>query len=109
MSKKHCSVNRVRRDGGKVITESVCKIGGSNITSRAVFTGDFRSNYSGTISTKYDPPMMGMREAKQTLKARWVGACKPGQRPGDVVMPGMGGRGAPGGFNMKDMMERFRR
>jgi hypothetical protein len=23
-----------------------------------------------------------------TIEAKWVGACKPDQKPGDVVMPG---------------------
>jgi len=34
----------------------------------------------------------------QKIDARWVGACKPGQKPGDVVMEGMGG------MNMNEMM-----
>ena len=32
------------------------------------------------------------------IEAKWLGACKPDQRPGDIVMPG-------GGFkiNVKDV------
>ena len=108
MQQKHCSKNSVSREGGKIVAESVCKFGGTTTTTRAVFSGDYSSNYRGEIHTRYEPAMMGMREAKQAIAARWTGACKPGQKPGDVSMPGMDGRG-PVNINMKDMMDRLRR
>ncbi len=48
--------------------------------------------------------MMGMKESKQTLEAKWLGACKAGQKPGDVIMPGMPGGGK---FNMDEMMKKM--
>ena len=102
MAKQECSKNSVRREGGKTITESVCKFGDITAATRAVFSGDFSSHYRGEIHSTYSPPMMGMKEARSTLEAKWLGACKVGQKPGDVIMPG-----APGGgkFNMDDMMK----
>ena len=76
MGKQECSKNSVRREGGKTIAESVCKFGETTATTRAVFSGDFSSNYRGDIQSTYSPPMMGMKEAKQTLEAKWLGACK---------------------------------
>ncbi len=40
-----------------------------------------------------------MKEARSTLEAKWLGACKAGQKPGDVIMPG-GGK-----LNTDDMMK----
>jgi hypothetical protein len=38
------------------------------------------------------------RDTVTKIEAKWLGACKPDQKPGDIVMPG-------GGFkiNVKDM------
>ena len=43
-----------------------------------------------------------MSETKLTQEARWLGPCKPGQKPGDIVMPGMPPMNAG---NMQEMMK----
>ena len=35
-----------------------------------------------------EPALMGMREGRATVTARWLGPCKPGQRAGDMTLPG---------------------
>src|SRR5689334_24264190 len=40
---ENCSKKSVRREGGNVIVESVCKAEGSTATTRGVFSGDFNS------------------------------------------------------------------
>ena len=45
------------------------------------------TGYRTEIHTTYDPPFMGQRETTTVLSARHVGACKPGQRPGDMILP----------------------
>lgn len=101
-AKSNCTKNAVRREGEKVIAESVCKMQGTTATTRSVFTGKFDSAYKGEIKTTYDPPMQGMRESSSMIEAKWVGPCPAGQKPGDVVMPGM-----PGGMpNMQELMKR---
>ena len=40
-----------------------------------------------------------MKESASTMEAKWLGACKPGQKPGDISMPGMPD------INMNDMMK----
>lgn len=100
--KSNCTKNVARREGEKVVAESVCKMQGTTATTRAVFTGKFDSAYKGDIKTTYDPPMHGMRESSSMIEAKWVGPCLAGQKPGDVVMPGM-----PGGMpNMEELMKR---
>ena len=32
--------------------------------------------------------MMGTRESTTVIEGRHVGACKPGQQPGDMILPG---------------------
>lgn len=96
-NKQDCSVMDAKTTGNKVVVHSVCKIEGSTATTDGVFEGAFDSAYKGTMKTRFNPPMHGMSQSNMTLDARWLGACKPGQKPGDVIMPGMG--------NMSEMMK----
>ena len=98
-SKQKCSKNTMRREGDKVIVESVCKFDSTTASTTAIFSGDFSHSYRGEINTSYAPPIQGMKSSRQTVEAKWLGACKPGQKPGDVIMPGMGS------MNINDMMK----
>jgi hypothetical protein len=84
-----CTDNSVRHEGERVMVHSVCKVGETTATTDAVFSGEFSSNYRGEIVATYDPPMMGMKESKSVIEAKWLGPCKPGMKPGDITMPGM--------------------
>ncbi|MBK7355895.1 DUF3617 family protein [Propionivibrio sp.] len=88
--KTDCSVMDVKPSGNRVAVHSVCQIEGSTATTDGVFEGAFDSSYKGTMKTRYSPPMHGMSESSMTQEARWLGPCKPGQKPGDVIMPNMG-------------------
>lgn len=90
-SKPDCSAMDVKQSGNKVTIHTVCKIEGSTATTDGVFEGSFETAYKGTMKTRFNPPMHGMSESNMTQEARWVGPCKPGQKPGEVVMPNMGG------------------
>ena len=101
-TKSNCTKNDVRRDGDKIVAESVCKMEGTTATTRTVFTGKFDSAYKADIRSSYDPPMHGMRESSSMIEAKWLGPCLAGQKAGDIVMPGM-----PGGMpNMQELMKR---
>ena len=99
-----CTQKDFRRDGDRVTMRSVCKLAQTTATSDMVFSGKFDSDYRGEIKTKYDPPMMGMKEAHMLIEAKWTGPCKPGMKPGDVIMPGMPAGMPP--INMNDMMKK---
>ncbi|MGH8583706.1 MAG: DUF3617 domain-containing protein, partial [Gammaproteobacteria bacterium] len=94
-----CDKNSVERDGDRIVIDSVCRFDKTTATTHAVYTGDFSSGYSAEMSVSYDPPMAGMKEAKQTIEAKLLGPCKPGQKPGDVSVPGMGT------MNLEEMMK----
>jgi hypothetical protein len=83
----NCSKNEIKREGSRVVSESVCKMGQTTATTRGVFTGDFSTAYTFETKTTYDPPLMGMGEAAMKGSARWTGPCKSDMKPGDVIMP----------------------
>ncbi len=97
--KPECSVMDIKPSGNKVTIHTVCKIEGSTATTDGVFEGAFDSNYKGTMKTRFNPPLQGMSESNTTQLARWLGPCKAGQKPGDVIMP------SAGGFNVNEMMK----
>ena len=72
------------RDGARV-----CAVAGMSITSHSEITGDFNSAYT-VKSTSHSErgPATVARDSTTTIEAKWLGACKPDQKPGDIVMPG---------------------
>jgi hypothetical protein len=94
-AEQECSRNTVRREGDRIIVELVCKSGGTTVTTTAITTGDFSRSYRGEINSTFSPPLQGMKSFRQTVEGRWLGPCQPGQRPGDVIMPGRGSINIP--------------
>ena len=98
MAKEVCSKNEIQKTATGYVTDSVCAVGGISSTSHAETTGDFNSAYTvKTTSHNEGAPAGVPRDTTTVIEAKWLGACKPGQKPGDIVMPG--------GFkmNIKDM------
>jgi len=86
-----CTLGAFRRAGQAWLAESVCSESKSTVTSRAIASGDFETEYRIDTIVTYDPPLAGVRrEDKEAIVATWLGPCEPGQKPGDVVIPGMG-------------------
>jgi hypothetical protein len=83
---RNCSKNDIVRTSNGYSISSLCKHGGSTLSSRGSFTGDFTSEYSGEITTTFDPPMLGQSSSKTTIKAKWLGDCPNDMRPGDTVL-----------------------
>lgn len=76
--------------------DSVCRSGGRTISSHGTVSGDFNNAYNVDVTTKMDPPgPAGMGgEMKSKIRAKWLGPCPDGMKPGSVKMGGMtfGGR-----------------
>jgi hypothetical protein len=79
-----CSKHDMNRSGSTIVVDSSCKIGNTATTTHAVFEGDFDSAYTVKVSTALE----GGVKKNMTMQAKWVGACKPDQKPGDIEMPG---------------------
>ena len=104
MNKDMCSKMDVQKVGNTFVMDSVCKMGPSTNTTHSVITGDFSSAYTVKLSsvTSGGPNLPGARpdgKTEMTMEARWTGACKPDQKPGDIIM----GNGMK--MNVRDMQK----
>jgi hypothetical protein len=86
-AREACSKQQIRREGNKIVGDSVCKIGETTATSHTVFSGEFDRAYRGEIRTKFSPPLMGKDENLTLIDAKWTGPCQAEQKPGDMIMP----------------------
>ena len=88
MQREMCSKSDLRREGSSYIGDSVCQIGQSTMTSHSVMTLQGDASYKTLINTTYDPPLMGMKESSTTIEGKYVGPCRDGLQPGDVLIDG---------------------
>jgi hypothetical protein len=58
------------------------------MTSHSEITGDFNSAYSMVTRTLMDKGPEALRDTTTKIQAKWLGDCRPGQKPGDILMPG---------------------
>ena len=88
LSKEICSKNDIQQTATGYATDSVCSVAGASMTSHSDITGDFNSAYTIKMTAHSDRGVAGVRDTTMTIEAKWLGACKPDQKPGDIVMPG---------------------
>lgn len=86
MGQQTCTRNETRRDGARWLTESVCTLGDIRVISKSTITGDFDSAYRMETETRFEPPLPGRKADRSITEARWLGACKADQRPGDMIL-----------------------
>jgi hypothetical protein len=88
-AKDICSKNELQKTATGYVADSMCTIAGASITSHSEISGDFNSAYTvkSTAHTEHGPSAVP-RDSTTTIEAKWLGACKPDQKPGDIVMPG---------------------
>ena len=96
-----CSKRDVKKVGNTIVVDSVCKFGPMTITSQSVASGDFNSAYSVKVTTKREggpviPGMPADGKSSMSIDAKWMGACKADQKPGDMITAGRK-------FNIRDM------
>ena len=89
MTKDACSKNDIQKTATGYVTDSVCGSGGMSVKSRAEITGDFNSAYTvKSTSNNTGAPAGVPRDSTTTIEAKWLGACRADQKPGDIIMPG---------------------
>lgn len=99
MAKQICSKQDIQKTATGYVSDSLCSVAGVSVASHSEINGDFNSAYTVTTTSHSDIGSKGVpHDAVTKIEAKWVGACKPDQKPGDIVMPG-------GGFklNVKDV------
>jgi Protein of unknown function (DUF3617) len=82
-----CSKQDLRKTATGYASDTVCTVAGRTITSHSDVTGDFNSAYTVTTVSHSEGGSAGARDSTSKIEAKWIGACKPDQKPGDVVMP----------------------
>ena len=87
-AKQMCSKQDIRKTTTGYATDSVCGVAGMSITSHAEIVGDFDAAYTVKSTSHSEGGPAGVRDTTTTIEAKWLGACKPDQKPGDIVMPG---------------------
>jgi hypothetical protein len=88
MAKELCSKQDVQKTATGYVSDSVCQVGAMSITSHSDIVGDFNSSYT-VKSTSHNEggPASVPSDSTSTVEAKWLGACKPDQKPGDIVLP----------------------
>jgi uncharacterized protein DUF3617 len=88
VAKETCSKRDIAKTATGYVSDSVCSVGGATMTSHADVTGDFNSAYTVKSTAHSDKGPGGVHDVTSTIEAKWLGPCKPDQKPGDIVMPG---------------------
>ena len=88
-SKDMCSKQDIQKTATGYVTDSVCTVAGMSMTSHSEIIGDFNSAYTvKATSHSQGGPAAVPRDSTTVVEAKWLGACKPDQKPGDIMMPG---------------------
>jgi Protein of unknown function (DUF3617) len=82
-----CSKTEMKSSGNKFTGEAICNIGGSTMKSKSVMTLNGDTSYRTEAHATFDPPLGGAATTDTVIEGKHVGACKPGQQPGDITMP----------------------
>jgi hypothetical protein len=89
MGKKDlCAKRDIEQTATGYAIDSACTVAGASMTSHSEVTGDFNSAYTVKTTSHTERGPAGLHDATMTVEAKWLGACKPDQKPGDIVMPG---------------------
>jgi hypothetical protein len=84
-----CSKREMKKAADTIVFDSVCSVGSGTATSHGVISGDFNSAYTIKINSKREggPQIPNMpAETNMSIAAKWLGACKADQKPGDIIM-----------------------
>jgi hypothetical protein len=85
-AKEMCSQSNRNVEGNKMTISATCKLGPTTMKTMSVTTFSGNTSYHMDSSATSDPPMDSMKDMKMSVDGKWVGACKPGQQPGDVTL-----------------------
>lgn len=77
----------ITRAGETMTADSSCTINGRTTKSHMTIKGSFESAYTMNVAVTADGSPG--REMRMTMEGKYLGACKPDQKPGDMIMGGM--------------------
>ncbi len=82
-----CSKSEMKNVGGTYVGEATCSFGGSTMKSKSTMKMSGDTSYRTEAHASFDPPYAGMTTTDTVVEGRHVGACKAGQKPGDMTLP----------------------
>lgn len=77
---------RSKSAGGGYDISTTCYVHDSRNDARVELQGDLQAAYSGAYQVKFSQAPLS-NTGRNVFEGRWLGACLPGQRPGDMVLP----------------------
>ena len=86
---QHCDKPQIRRSGNTWHFTTRCEFDGRKMLSEGEFTMKGDTAFSGTTTTRYEPPIQGKSTTRTSVETRRTGACAEGMKPGDIRMEGM--------------------
>jgi hypothetical protein len=106
MSTEMCSKWVPQKLGEKIIFDHTCQIGAMSSTGHTEYSGSFDSAFTvNTTSMTTGGPALANGKSNMITEAKWMGPCKPDQKPGDMIMP----VGNPAGRDDQDKYSRHSR
>ena len=87
VSKGVCSKRDMQNQGSQIVTDSVCTIAKSQVTSHTVMTFDSPTSFTIEVHSHYEPALFGKSETNSTQVGKWVGECPSDMKAGDVLTP----------------------
>jgi hypothetical protein len=88
-SKDMCSKQDIQKTAAGYVTDSVCTVAGVTMTTHSEIVGDFNSAYTVKATSHSQGSSAAVpRDSTTAIEAKWLGACKADQKPGDIMMPG---------------------
>ncbi|MDP1882619.1 MAG: DUF3617 family protein [Bradyrhizobium sp.] len=88
-SKDICSKQDIQKTATGYVTDSVCTVAGVTMTTHSEIIGDFNSAYTVKATSHSQGGSAAVpRDSSTVIEAKWLGACKADQKPGDIMMPG---------------------
>lgn len=81
-----CRAPLVKKSGDGYNVQTVCSVHDLKVHTRIHLTGDFTAHYAGAFETRYASSQVPQPKP-QKFEGRWLGECKLGMKPGDLVLP----------------------
>ena len=107
VAKDSCSKQDIHKTSTGYVGDSVCGFGGSSLTLHTEVVGDLNSAYTVLVTSHSDKGPSGKPlDTTTKIEAKWLGACKPDQKPGDIVMPGGFKINVKGADKLKSLLQK---
>lgn len=86
---ENCDPPKMTRSGDTYQVETQCRREGGTTAMRGEYRMQGDTRYTGSMRMRFEPPISGASEMNMTMEGHWIGPCRAGMKPGDVVIAGV--------------------